>query len=121
MQKEIQVYCREQQPLELVSTFFAAGSEGSQRADSNFHRHYKYTLLQAEAFALLLAAQVAKCLSISQLTFLTDCLSLWLHFAASRKITETTNPWTINLGCSIFRGKLMVLLIISLIRFLNQM
>ena len=41
--KKIQVYCREQQPLELVSTFFAGGSEGSQRADSSFHLNYKYS------------------------------------------------------------------------------
>uniref|UniRef100_A0A8R7UVC7 Reverse transcriptase zinc-binding domain-containing protein n=1 Tax=Triticum urartu TaxID=4572 RepID=A0A8R7UVC7_TRIUA len=53
------------------------------------------TPLQAEAFALLLAAKVAKCLNISQPTFLTDCLSL-ASFAASRKITETATPWTIR-------------------------
>lgn len=53
------------------------------------------TPLQAEALALLLAAQVAKRLNIFQPTFLTDCLSL-ASFAAKRKIAETTIPWTIR-------------------------
>lgn len=51
--------------------------------------------LQAEALALLLAAQVAKRLCISQPTFLTDNLSL-ASWAASRKIMESTTPWTIR-------------------------
>ena len=53
------------------------------------------TPLQAEALALLLAARVAKQLCISQPTFLTDNLSL-ASWAASRKIKESTTPWTIR-------------------------
>nr|XP_020200447.1 uncharacterized protein LOC109786279 [Aegilops tauschii subsp. strangulata] len=51
--------------------------------------------LQDEALALLLAAQVAKRLCISQPTFFTDNLSL-ASWAASRKIKESTTPWTIR-------------------------
>ncbi|XP_044444408.1 uncharacterized protein [Triticum aestivum] len=53
------------------------------------------TPLQAEALALLLAARVAKQLCISQPTFLADNLSL-ASWAASRKIKESTTPWTIR-------------------------
>ena len=53
------------------------------------------TTLQAEALALLLAAQVTKRLCISQPTFFTDNLSL-ASWAASRKIKESTTPWTIR-------------------------
>lgn len=51
--------------------------------------------LQAEALALLFAAQVAKRLQIAQPTFLTDCLSL-ASVAARRKISEASTPWTIR-------------------------
>ena len=51
--------------------------------------------LKAEAFALLLAAQVANRLNISQPTFLTDCLSL-ASFAASSKASDVAIPWAIR-------------------------
>ena len=51
--------------------------------------------LKAEALALLLAAQVANRLNISQPTFLTDCLSL-ASFAASSKASDVAIPWAIR-------------------------
>lgn len=51
--------------------------------------------LQAEALALLLAAQVSNRLRISQPTFLTDCLSL-AKAAADQKNLAASIPWTIR-------------------------
>lgn len=51
--------------------------------------------LQAEALALLFAAQIAHCLQIVQPTFLTDSLSLAL-VVANRSISEASTPWTIR-------------------------
>ncbi|VAI61129.1 unnamed protein product [Triticum turgidum subsp. durum] len=53
------------------------------------------TPLHAEALALSFAAKVAQKLNIIQPAFLMDCLSLAL-VAASRKIQESTTPWSIR-------------------------
>ena len=57
--------------------------------------------LQAEALALLFAAQVARRLQISRPTFLTDCLSL-AKAAAARSVLADSTPWTIRTSLAEF-------------------